>query len=522
MSKDSFQVHNHNFEYDVQECECENFSSSSNISNETPFLQNSDMTPMTTLPSFTEIGEGEISVASNSLNLHVPIVFSLFGNRYLISDSMNYRNGLIRRSYVVRSGDENSLRIEVIIDLNKIKAIPSISLIIESTNDGKKNSGTFVISPKVEISQDISNNIQSIFRNIQNTKIWRFVTAFPQFESLGPINPSSILLDSNILLRRALFKKGIQNLSQLNESEVNLIGLERSELQEANDWLKCGGGVVSGAIGGAGLAGVSSLGIGALPGAVVGGIAGGLASDCYKTITASFGDKEPQTTSTSDGRDVSCSPGYYRDFDTVTKTWVCKESRTGKPPLESCPAGSSWKLVPGPHPDLDNYGGNIWKCVPDTITLEPVTITASRPKPIPPEKIRWVQTILKVTNGESILAVDGIIGPMTREALKRFQQRFGLVTNGSVNQETTNALIQHGLNHIFRRSRLVVDGKMGPKTKSAIIDFQSTHESGPKDGIVGPITRAAMIKVLMESQEIRIRLPRSSSEVITEGWTNEY
>lgn len=41
----------------------------------------------------------------------------------------------------------------------------------------------------------------------------------------------------------------------------------------------------------------------------------------------------------------------------------------------------------------------------------------------------------------------------------------------------------------------VVDGKMGPKTKAAVRDFQSEHGL-VVDGIVGPATRAALIRAL--------------------------
>jgi peptidoglycan hydrolase-like protein with peptidoglycan-binding domain len=59
------------------------------------------------------------------------------------------------------------------------------------------------------------------------------------------------------------------------------------------------------------------------------------------------------------------------------------------------------------------------------------------------EYIRWVQQSLNQIMGLR-LAVDGIIGPMTRSAIRSFQQRQGLSVDGIVGSRTEAALIASG------------------------------------------------------------------------------
>ena len=56
-----------------------------------------------------------------------------------------------------------------------------------------------------------------------------------------------------------------------------------------------------------------------------------------------------------------------------------------------------------------------------------------------PEFVRWVQDSLNRVMGLR-LAVDGIMGPMTRSAVRSFQQRRGLMVDGVVGPMTENAL----------------------------------------------------------------------------------
>lgn len=446
--------------------------------------------------SFTEIGEGEVSVKKNSLSLSVPVNFSLFGSKYSIKDYTNYNSGILRRNYSVVAADGSSLRMDIIIrPVRKLNSDlqPQVSFKIESVNATNRIGTSLILDPKRAFNTKETDNLQRVINNIKNTQIERFMVALPSFDSLGPINPKSILTNPKILLRRILNRKGFQNVSQLGELETPEISMEASTVDKVLSGAACiGSGVVT---------------IGSAAGGPVGVLmtaarAAGTVKTCYDAYNKIFTSDTPAQKTTG----IDCPPGYYEDKDPSTNTWVCKPSQRGLPPTESCPSGQSWKVV-----------DHMWTCVPDsspvpnsfpTYTLPRTYITAA----VPPEKIRWVQTTLRFANGESALDMDGIKGPKTRDAIKRFQEGFKLLANGLINQETTNALIQLGLNHIARQSKIVVDGKMGPMTISEIRSFQSTHDSGPVDGIVGPITRAAIVK------ELLLTVPVVIIREMNEGW----
>src|ERR1041384_2440045 len=57
--------------------------------------------------------------------------------------------------------------------------------------------------------------------------------------------------------------------------------------------------------------------------------------------------------------------------------------------------------------------------------------------------VRWTQQSLNSVMGLR-LAVDGIMGPQTRSAVRSFQQRAGLVIDGVVGPKTEGALISAG------------------------------------------------------------------------------
>lgn len=110
-----------------------------------------------------------------------------------------------------------------------------------------------------------------------------------------------------------------------------------------------------------------------------------------------------------------------------------------------------------------------------------------------PEKVCWIQNVLN-TQGER-LATDGIYGPLTREAVRRFQSRNSLSVDGIVGPQTEAALIQSALNQIAQASILPVNGIMDARTREEITRFQSRNSLVP-DGIVGPKTRAVMVVAL--------------------------
>jgi peptidoglycan hydrolase-like protein with peptidoglycan-binding domain len=110
------------------------------------------------------------------------------------------------------------------------------------------------------------------------------------------------------------------------------------------------------------------------------------------------------------------------------------------------------------------------------------------------EKVCWIQTVLNKAGGEKLVA-DGVYGPLTREATRRFQSRNGLTVDGIVGPRTETALIQAALNQIARASILPVNGVMDAKTRQEIQRFQARNNLA-QDGVVGPKTRAAMVVAL--------------------------
>ena len=101
------------------------------------------------------------------------------------------------------------------------------------------------------------------------------------------------------------------------------------------------------------------------------------------------------------------------------------------------------------------------------------------------------------------IPADGIFGPQTRGAVKRFQARHGLVVDGIVGPQTRAALARGGSSDGFRMFRapwvddvqrklgIPADGVFGPQTRAAVMAFQA-RKGLVVDGIVGPQTRAAL------------------------------
>jgi hypothetical protein len=113
---------------------------------------------------------------------------------------------------------------------------------------------------------------------------------------------------------------------------------------------------------------------------------------------------------------------------------------------------------------------------------------------------------------------DGIFGPATERALKRWQRRHGLVADGIAGPQTRAAMglgtgpilkrrrtgtrgragrTHHrahragGVRALQRRVGVPADGVFGPATEAAVKRWQRRHGL-VADGIVGPQTRAAM------------------------------
>ena len=151
--------------------------------------------------------------------------------------------------------------------------------------------------------------------------------------------------------------------------------------------------------------------------------------------------------------------------------------------------------------DVDNFteGILLGNNTSSNISSSPVTSTST----VSPHdylqtdhKRRFVQYCLNVFGYN--LKVDGIIGPLSEGAIRDFQRNHGLEVDGLVGKNTWNSIkanmptcrrgnINNAVKCIQYLLNCGVDGDFGPKTETAVRNFQSSSGIGV-DGIVGQDT----------------------------------
>lgn len=143
---------------------------------------------------------------------------------------------------------------------------------------------------------------------------------------------------------------------------------------------------------------------------------------------------------------------------------------------------------------------------------------------------------------------DGVMGPMTKAAIKAFQADAGITVDGVAGPETQSAINdrQYGsptpayasadLSNVLGVQQTLqqlgydpgpLDGVMGPMTKAAIMQFQQ-DQGLAVDGIVGPDTRTAMDARLASQGQAVVELdsppnplPPTATPVFIPPWWDE-
>jgi peptidoglycan hydrolase-like protein with peptidoglycan-binding domain len=140
------------------------------------------------------------------------------------------------------------------------------------------------------------------------------------------------------------------------------------------------------------------------------------------------------------------------------------------------------------------------------------------------ENVRSIQYLLN--DHGSGLTVDGVFGPRTEAAVRRFQREHDLSVDGMVGNQTWAALIvevSQGSNgdpvsavqsQVTSRSGwLTVDGIFGAQTDSAVRFFQGDVGLAV-DGIVGPNTWNRLVLDYLRAQG-----GQATSDIVFQAWT---
>ncbi len=121
---------------------------------------------------------------------------------------------------------------------------------------------------------------------------------------------------------------------------------------------------------------------------------------------------------------------------------------------------------------------------------------AKPPRTSPPsaELIRFAQRVLNAAEGEN-LKDDGDLGRLTRAALERFRNKYGLGKGGMLDGPTELALAQRALEELAQSSMFAQLGMLDARTEQALIAFKSTRKLGSA-AMLDPAVRLALTDAL--------------------------
>lgn len=157
-----------------------------------------------------------------------------------------------------------------------------------------------------------------------------------------------------------------------------------------------------------------------------------------------------------------------------------------------CTSCSAWGVKKCVISDIDNKGNRSYKgikCLKWTYhgKLNYIDYGTTPPKPQPVNQIKLLQENLN-KEWDCGLVIDGKFGPLTTEACRRHQLKYGMKTKYMI-QWLQKRLITLG----YSVGPSKVDGKFGKDTLKAVKDFQ-TKKKLKVDGYVGPNTYKALTK----------------------------